>query len=181
MFTTTVDIEDGHTEDGKALLLLDDSGRELKPGGKEALVVGAEDPLWLRDNATIVYMTQGENQLGLYSLQFLNVFSGPAGKAFEGRTFMAADRISGSNAAIAVERDHNMDGPPRLQKLELLAQEDTELATLDGFAGRIEFVAERDKGRVLPGQRGAGNPGLGKSGEDCAIACGAGSFAMVGR
>jgi hypothetical protein len=137
LFTTNVDPDDGHTEDARALLLLDDGGHELRPNGKDALVMGAEEPLWMRDNATLVYMTEEVAPRQLFSMQYLTISSGIAGKAFEGRTFAEAARISGSNSAIAIERDRNMDGPPRMQKLELLAQEDKELATLDAFAGGL--------------------------------------------
>jgi hypothetical protein len=138
MYTTTVDIDDGTTQDARALLFLDDQGRMLKPG-KDPVVLDAQDPLWLRDNQTVVYMTNKDMPLGVYSLQYLNVSSGPAGKAFEGRTFLDAARISGSNSAMAVERDRNMDGPPRIQKLELLSQETQEVATLDEFAGELSL------------------------------------------
>jgi hypothetical protein len=67
----------------------------------------------------------------------LNVSSGPAGKAFEGRTFEGASRISGSNAALAVERSRTFDGPARLQRLDLLSQDDKEVATLDAYSGGI--------------------------------------------
>jgi hypothetical protein len=144
MYTTTVDIEDGSSTDARGLLFLDDSGRVLKPG-KDQLVLDAQNPLWLRDNATLVYMTGIDLPMGVYSLQFLNVFSGPAGKAFEGRTFLDARRISGSNSAIAVERDRNMDGPPRIQKLEMLSQDDKELATLDAFAGGLSISPSGNK------------------------------------
>ncbi len=136
MDTITVDIEDGHTDEARALLFIDDSGRELRPVSKGVLL-NAENPLWLRDNATVLYMSEDVLPRTLFSMQYVNLFSGPAGKAFEGRTFAAAARISGSNAAIAVERDRNMDGPPRLQLLELLAQEDKEVATLDAYAGGL--------------------------------------------
>ena len=137
LFTTNVDPDDGHTEDARALLLLDDGGHELRPNGKDALVMNAEEPLWMRDNATLVYLTEEVAPRQLFSMQYLTISSGMAGKAFEGRTFAEAARISGSNSAIAIERDRNMDGPPRMQKLELLAQEDKELATLDAFAGGL--------------------------------------------
>jgi hypothetical protein len=137
LFTTNVDLDDGHTEDARALLLLDDNGRELHPNGKDPLVMNAEGPLWMRDNATLVYMSEEVAPRQLFSMQYLSVSSGTAGKAFEGRTFAEAARISGSNSAVAIERDRNMDGPPRMQKLELLAQEDKELATLDGYAGGL--------------------------------------------
>ncbi len=136
MYTTTVDIEDGSTSDARGLLFLDDQGHVLKPG-KDQVVLDAQNPLWLRDSQTVVYMTNKDLPTGVYSLQYLNVFSGPAGKAFEGRTFLDAARISGSNAAMGIERDRNMDGPPRIQKLELLSQETQEIATLDAFAGEL--------------------------------------------
>ena len=137
LFTTTMDPDAGARQDAPALLLLDDSGRELHPSGKDPLIMEAKNPLWLRDNQTLVYLTSEDTPQGLYSMQYLNVSSGPAGKAFEGRTFEGASRISGSNAAIAVERNRNWDGPPRLQRLDLLAQDDKEVATLDAYSGGI--------------------------------------------
>jgi hypothetical protein len=137
LFTTTMDPDAGAREDAHALLLLDDSGRELHPSGKDPLVMQAQNPLWLRDNQTLVYLSNEDTPQGLYSMQYLNISSGPAGKAFEGRTFEGASRISGSNAAIAVERNRNFDGPARLQRLDLLAQDDKEVATLDAYAGGI--------------------------------------------
>jgi len=138
MDTITVDVEDGHTDEARALLFLDDSGKELRPEGKGVLL-NAENPLWLRDNATVVYLTEEVPPRQLFSMKYENIFSGPGGKAFEGRTFTGAVRISGTNAAIAVERDKNFDGPPRLQLLELLAQDDKEVATLDAFAGGLSI------------------------------------------
>ncbi len=139
LFTTTVDPEDEHREDARALLLLDDNGRELHPKGSDALVVNAEQPMWLRDNGTLVYLTEEVEPRQLFSMRYLYMSGGPETKVFEGRTFADAVRIPGSNAAIAVERDRNMDGPPRLQRLDLLQQDDHELATLDGYAGGLSI------------------------------------------
>jgi dipeptidyl aminopeptidase/acylaminoacyl peptidase len=139
MNTIAIDIQDGRTDEPqRALLFLDDSGREIRPVTKGVLQ-DAENPLWLRDNSTLVYMSDDALARSLFSMHYINLFSGPAGKAFEGRTFAAAVRMSGSNAAIAVERDRNMDGPPRLQLLDLLAQDDKEIATLDAFAGGLSI------------------------------------------
>jgi hypothetical protein len=137
LFTTTMDPDAGAREDAPALLLLDDSGRELRPSGKDPLILEAKNPLWLRDNQTLVYLTSADTPQGLYAMQYLNVSSGPAGKAFEGRTFEGASRISGSNAAVAVERSRTFDGPARLQRLDLLSQDDREVATLDAYSGGI--------------------------------------------
>jgi dipeptidyl aminopeptidase/acylaminoacyl peptidase len=134
LYTSTVDPDDSR-EDARALLLLDDSGRELHPAGSDPLVMNAESPMWLRDNGTLVYLVEEVAPRQLFSMKYLYMSSGPATKAFEGRTFVDAERIPGSNSAVAVERDRAMDGPPRMQKLELLAQDDKELATLDSFVG----------------------------------------------
>ena len=137
LFTTTMDPNEGSREDAPALLFLDDSGRELHPSAKGPLVMDAEHPLWMRDNQTLVYLSGAETPKGLYAMQFLNVSSGPAGKAFEGRTFEGAARISGSNTAIGVERSPHFDGPARLQRLEMLSQDDREIATLDAYSGGL--------------------------------------------
>jgi len=138
LFTSTEDPDSEQHEDARALLLLDDNGRELHPGGRDSLVMEAENPMWLRDNSTLVYL-KSEVERDLFSMNYLYMSSGPSTKAFEGRTFMAAVRIPGSNSAIAVERDRNMGGPPRLQRLDLLSQDDHELATLSDFAGGLSI------------------------------------------
>lgn len=137
LFTTTVDPEDEHHDDTRALLILDDSGHELHPRGPDSLITDAEQPMWLRDNGTLVYLTEEISTRELFSMHYLYIGGGPDTKAFEGRTFTAAVRIPGSNSAIAIERDRNMEGPPRIQRLDLLAQDDKELATLDGFQGGL--------------------------------------------
>jgi len=139
LYTITADPGGGRGDESRALLLLDDSGHELRPGGKEPLVMNAESPLWLRDNVNLVYLTEEVAPRALFSMKYLNVSTGPAGKAFEGRTFLGVARISGSNSAIAVERNRNLDGPARLQRLDLLSQETSEIATLDSFAGGLSL------------------------------------------
>ncbi len=92
--------------------------------------------MWLRDNGTLVYLTD-EQARELFSMKYLYIGGGPATKVFEGRTFAGAVRVPGSNAAIAIERDRNMEGPPRMQRLDLLSQDNKELATLDGYYGGL--------------------------------------------
>jgi len=93
----------------------------------------AKDATWLNDNQTIVYLSEAVEPNLLFSFRYANVKTGPGGPVFEGRTFIAAVPLPHTNSAIAIERDKNMSGPPRLQRLELLAQDDKELATLDGY------------------------------------------------
>jgi len=114
-------------------LVLDESGREIKLTGDAAVLHSARDAQWLTDGQTIVFLTEAVQPNLLFSFKYANVKTGPAGPAFEGRTFIDSAPIPNSNSAIAIERDRNLSGPPRLQKLELLAQDDKELATLDGY------------------------------------------------
>ena len=133
LLTSTILDESSHAQDERMTLVLDDSGREIKLSGDNAVIHKASNAMWLSDGATMVYLTEAVQPNLLFSFKYANVKSGPAGTAFEGRTFIGAVPIPHSNSAIAIERDRNMTGPPRLQRLELLAQDDKELATLDGY------------------------------------------------
>ena len=138
LFITALVDDAGKTEDAIATLVLEDNGKEVKLGGTDSFVNPAADAMWLADNSTIVYATPGVKQTPqLYSFRYTNTATGPAGNCFEGRTFISAEPILRTNSAIAVERDKAQSGPPRLQQLELLAQDDRELATLDGYAGSL--------------------------------------------
>jgi WD40-like Beta Propeller Repeat len=137
LFTTSVVDEGGRTEDSSMTLALEDSGKEIRLGKGESLIKDCFNATWLQDNATIVYLEEAIKPHMLFSFRYTNITTGPAGLAFEGRTFIDSDRIPHTNAAIAVEQDRAQSGPPRLQRLELLAQDDKEVATLEGYAGGL--------------------------------------------
>lgn len=138
LFTATVD-ETGKTIDSTMTLVLDENGKEVHLGGLDNVIKDAADASWLIDNATIIYLSEVIKPKVLFSFHYLNRTAGPAGHVFEGRTFLAFVPVPGSNVAFAVERDRNLSGPPRLQRLELLAQDDHELATLDGYEGGLSL------------------------------------------
>ena len=137
LLTTSVIDEAGKTEDALMTLILDDNGKELRPGGLDSVIKDSFDAAWMQDNSTIIYLTEVLKPRVLFSSKFMSLASGPAGPAFDGRTFLDVDYLPHTNIAIAVERDRNLSGPPRLQRLDLLAQDDKELATLDGYEGGI--------------------------------------------
>jgi dipeptidyl aminopeptidase/acylaminoacyl peptidase len=137
LFTTSVVDETGKTEDAFMTLVLDDNGKEIRPGGLDSVIKDSSDASWLQDNSTIIYLTEVAKPHLLSSFKYMNISTGPVGPAFDGRTFLDVDYIPRTNIAIAVERDRNLSGPPRLQRLDLLAQDDKELATLDGYEGGI--------------------------------------------
>jgi WD40-like Beta Propeller Repeat len=137
LFTTTVIDEHGNTQDSSMLLGLEDNGKEIRLGNVDNLIKDAANPMWLNDNATVVFLTEVLKPKILFSFKYMNLLAGPTGSVFEGRTFLDAAAVPNSNMAIAVERDRNLTGPPRLQRLELLAQDDHELATLEGYTGGL--------------------------------------------
>jgi len=134
LFTTSVD-ESGKTTDSAMTLVLDESGKEVKMG-EDNVIKDASKPTWLQDNATVIYFTEALKPKVLFSFRYSNRAGAP-GLVFEGRTFLDAAPVPGSNTDYAVERDKNLSGPPRLQKLEMLAQDDKEIATLESFEGGL--------------------------------------------
>jgi len=144
LFTTSV-VDEGRTEDSFQTLGFEDSGKEIHLGKGESLIKDCFNATWLQDNATIVYLNEEIKPRMLFSFRYTNISTGPAGPVFEGRTFIDADRIPRTNAAIAVEQDRAQSGPPRLQRLELLAQDDKEVATLDGYSGGLSVSPSGQK------------------------------------
>lgn len=136
LFTTSV-VDEGRTEDSFQALAFEDSGKEIHFGKGENIMKDCYNPTWLQDNSTIVYLNEAIKPHMLFSFRYSNISTGPAGPAFEGRTFVDSDHIPRTNAAIAVEQDRAQSGPPRLQRLELLAQDDKEVATLESYAGGL--------------------------------------------
>jgi len=137
LFTTFVVDESGKTQDELMTLVMDDNGKEIRLGGNDPLIHNAENAVFLLDNATIAYLIETAKPRLLFSFRFSTIANGTGGSLFEGRTFLSVAPIAKSNFAIAVERDRALSGPPRLQHLDLLAQEDVEIATLEGYEGGL--------------------------------------------
>jgi hypothetical protein len=137
LFATFLTDENGKTQDSYVTVALDESGKEVRINGLDNVIRDSSNAFFLKDGTTLVYMTETVKPRALFSLRFSNLATGPAGAAFEGRTFADVETIAGSNVAIAVEQDHSQSGPFRLQRLEMLAQDDKELATLQSFAGGL--------------------------------------------
>src|ERR1700682_3022866 len=139
LFVTSVLDLSGKTQDSFMTAVLDENGKEVRINGGKNVIRDSADAFWLKDNVTVVHMTEAVKPRALYSFQYTNLKTGPAGAAFEGRTFLDAEEIAGTNVAIGGEQDHAQSGPPRLQHLDLLAQDDTEMATLQSFAGGLSI------------------------------------------
>jgi hypothetical protein len=144
LFMATLDAS-GKPTDSTETVVLEDNGKEVKGGGNERVIKDADNAVWLLDNQTVVYLSEVVKPKVLFSFRYLNLSGGPPGPVFEGRTFLDAVPVPRSNTALAVERDRNMSGPPRLQRLELLGQDDHELATLEEYAGGLSLSPRGSK------------------------------------
>jgi hypothetical protein len=105
LLTSTILTESDHQQDERMTLVLDESGREIKLSGDNAVIHDAADPMWLNDNATIVYLTEILKPNVLFSYKFANVKTGPAGPAFEAPHVRCIGSLPHTNTAIAIERD----------------------------------------------------------------------------
>jgi dipeptidyl aminopeptidase/acylaminoacyl peptidase len=137
LLTTTVLDDAGKTEDSFQTLLLDDSGHEMRINKGDNVIPDADNATWLPDNATIAYLSESIKPHVLFSLKFMRPAIGALPSFYDGRTFRDIAWLPVANSAIAVEQDHNLTGPSRLQRLDLLSDEAKELATLEGYEGGI--------------------------------------------
>ena len=137
LLTTTVVDDSGKTEDSFMTLLLDDSGHEIRVAKGDSVIPDAADPFFLPDNITINFLSEAVKPRTLFSLKSTRLDSGPVKSSYEGRTFREVIPIPRTDSVVAVEQDHAMTGPHRLQRLDLLSDDDKELATLDGYEGGL--------------------------------------------
>jgi WD40 repeat protein len=137
LLTTTVVDDSGKAQDSVQTLLLDDNGHELRIAKGDNLISDAANATCLPDNATIVYLSEAVKPRLLFSLKFTRLSAGSFPSPQEGRTFRDVAWLPGTSFAVAVEQDHSQAGPLRLQRLDLLSDGDTELATLDGYEGGL--------------------------------------------
>jgi dipeptidyl aminopeptidase/acylaminoacyl peptidase len=139
LLTTTVLDDTGKTEDSLQTLLLDDSGKEIHINKGDSVIPDAANATWLPDNATVAYLSESVKPRLLFSLKFTRPATGALPSFYEGRTFRDIAWLPGVNSAIAVEQDRSLNGPSRLQRLDLRSDDAKELATLDGYEGGLSI------------------------------------------
>jgi len=145
LLTTTVEDESGNATNSVETLLFDDSGHEARINKGDNFLLGAANAAFLPDNNTIAYLVNAVSTLPLYSIKTTRLSSGSFPSPYEGRTFRDVAWLPEMNFAVAVEQDHSMSGPPRLQYLDVLSDSDKELATLDGYEGGLIVSSDRTK------------------------------------
>jgi len=143
LLTTTVEQDSGNAVNSVQTLLFDDSGHELRISKGDNFILDASNAAFLPDNNTIAYLSQAVPALPLFSIKTTRLSTGSFPSPYEGRTFRDVAWLPGMNFAVAVEQDHSMSGPPRLQYLDVLSDSDKELATLDGYEGGLTVSPDR--------------------------------------
>jgi len=137
LFTTTVLDDSGKTEDSFQTMVYDDSGRETRINKGENVILDAADPFFLPDNATIAALSETVKPRQLFSLKSTRLDIGPVKSPHDGRTFRDVSPIPGTISIVGIEQDRAMNGPPRLQRLDLFTDNDKELATLENYEGGL--------------------------------------------
>jgi len=137
LLTTTVVDDSGKAEDSFQTMLFDDSGHEIRVNKGDNVILDAANPTWLLDNASIAFLSESVKPRQLFSLKFTRPATGSFPSAYEGRTFRDIAWLPGANSAIAIEQNRSITGTPRLQRLDLLTDDDKELATLDAYQGGL--------------------------------------------
>jgi len=137
LFTTTVLDDSGKTEDSFQTMVYDDSGHEIHINKGDNVIPDAADPFFLPDNATIAFLSEAVKPRQLFSLKSTRIDIGSVKSPHDGRTFRDVSPIPGTVSIMAVEQDRAMNGPNRLQRLDLFTDNDKELATLEGYEGGL--------------------------------------------
>jgi hypothetical protein len=137
LLTTTVIDDTGKTQDSFQTLLLDDGGKEIRIAKGDSVIPDAANPFWLPDNNSINFLAEAVKPRMLFSLKSTRLTTGSLKSPHEGRTFRDLVPLPDGNSAIAVEQDRALTGPSRLQRLDLLSDDDKELATLDNYEGGL--------------------------------------------
>jgi hypothetical protein len=137
LLTTTVVDDSGRAEDSFQTMLFDDSGREIRINKGDNVILDAAAPFFLPDNATIAFLSEAVKPRQLFSLKSTRIDIGPLKSPQDGRTFRDVWPIPGTISILAVEQDRAMNGPNRLQRLDLFTDNDKELATLDAYEGGL--------------------------------------------
>jgi WD40 repeat protein len=145
LLVTTVEDDSGRGVDSFQTLLFDDSGHEVRIAKGDSFIPDAANATFLPDNNTIAYLTNAVRTLPLFSLKTTRLSTGSLPSPHEGRTFRDVAWLPGMNFAAAVEQDHSMSGPPRLQSLDILSDSDKELATLEGYEGGLTVSPDGTK------------------------------------
>src|SRR5258707_2374203 len=124
LLTTTVVDDSGKAEDSFQTMLFDDSGHEIRINKGDNVIPDAAAPFFLPDNATIAFLSEAVKPRQLFSLKSTRIDIGSLKSPNDGRTFRDVVPIPGTISIAAIGQDRSLNGPNRLQRLDLFTHND---------------------------------------------------------
>lgn len=126
------------------LYLMDAEGREISiSGSKTATLSDAFNAAWLADGQTLVYLSKTTG--GLSQINALRPADGKKRVLFDGFTFAAVAWDTKRNQAFAIEQNTRLVGPPKIMQLDLVAEQVTELGSVEEYAGFLTVAPSAKK------------------------------------
>src|SRR5260370_4777827 len=93
----------------------------------DSVIPDAANPFFLPDNATIAFLSEAVKPRQLFSLKSTRIDIGSLKSPNDGRTFRDVVPLPRTIFIAAIEQDRSMNGPNRLQRLELFTHNYKEL------------------------------------------------------
>ncbi len=129
------------TSDDKTMtMLVTDEGKDVRIGEKGDNVVQGFSAAWLGDNETVTFLIEAVKPRLLYKIVGVRIRGGRGLDFFPTKSFAAVAWDEKRRLAVAVQREKDFQGSPKLVLLRLDKETSEELAELaDGFLGSLRL------------------------------------------
>lgn len=129
------------TSDDKTLtMLVTDEGKEVRIGDKGDNIVQGFSAAWLGDNETVAFLIEAVKPRLLFKIAGVRIRGGRGLDFFPTKSFAAVAWDEKQRLAVAVQREKDFQGSPKLVLLRLDRESSLELAELaDGFLGSLRI------------------------------------------
>jgi len=129
------------TSDDKTLtMLITDEGKDVRIGDKDDNIVQGFSAAWLGDNETVAFLIEVVKPRLLFKIAGVRIRGGRGLDFFPTKSFAAVAWDEKQRLAVAVQREKDFQGSPKLVLLRLDRESSLELAELaDGFLGSLRI------------------------------------------
>jgi hypothetical protein len=118
--------------------LLDANGQEIKIADGDSFIPDSENPAWLDDDSTVVYLEEATKPRKDFMMWSVRPAVGHAARLFPETYFLGVAWMERTRQAVAVTSP--VQGrKPRLVLLDLTKQTSKDLVTLDGYVGGLSL------------------------------------------
>jgi len=137
MLTSQFEDQRGNRREGMLTLLIDENGKEIKIRGADSVIPEGSNAGWLGDGVTVAYLSEAVTPRLLFGVHTVRPVAGRGSRIFLDHAFVAVAWNLKEGTAVAVERDLQLQEPPRLVWLDFERQARRELAVLEGYLGNL--------------------------------------------